>query len=183
MNKTNSDPMLSTIRDFRRFLYDISLLLSTATDRFNEFGWSTWNNQCLTEKGESVNKSEKWMPSYLFRFLKNTDHPNSLCFISVILDDTDHPYQFHTPLVTAGKIDYEHGCIIDSTYEYADSKAALWADREGLNAGMRLKVDVKMMQESDSKAQDIVVVACPLAEIGCTDDLEKKVVLPLMSII
>ena len=183
MIETKSESILKSFRNMSEFFEDIALMLRTSTDHLKHLGWTPKNHQAVTERGESVNVPEKWAPSFMFRFLECSERPYSLCFISVILDDLDKPHEFHTPLVSVGMADYTPGCEINSTYEYVDSKSALWAEERCFDYKTKMEITSEALRSNKSGAEKIVVVAGPLTSIKSIDDLERMVIQPLSEII
>lgn len=94
--------LLANLRETRRILTDVSLLLRTADGLMKKAGWESLTSTSR-ETAYDIKAPERWSPWTIFRFYKNPSHPLFVPFIAALLND--HPndeYALRIPLVSAG---------------------------------------------------------------------------------
>ncbi|MFA5771963.1 MAG: hypothetical protein WC974_04450 [Thermoplasmata archaeon] len=177
--------ILEMMRQLRKLDQQLSLLLKSADEQMNRAGWEAFNNTVMSDSSGSLENPLKWSPDCLFRFYLNGEYPHVLFFVSVILDDdVQKEYKITEPLITAGCFDAGRGKnvkILDWRWRYAKCYARL---ENSVHDGEVYASKSNWQKDwDDSKYKLYKCFGYPLVSISTAEDIETKIVQPLLTLV
>jgi hypothetical protein len=175
--------IIRAIEQLRRLYEQIGLLLETSDDLMQKTSWQLGRGSTCVGGSSSLRNPTEWLPSYVFREYCSKNK-SLVSFVAVILcdprGDADEPVT--TPLLSAGCYDYgrngrpknlDYGWTFCHVYfqpRKDDGTFMTTTDREWLEADRWNVIRFSSM-------------AVPLVGIGSAEDLDKKVIQPLLDYI
>ena len=174
------DGIQAAIRSLRKVHEDIALLLRTAEEQMGSQGWRPSEPSCMRDTSSNLKTPWKWMPTHVFLFMTNPECRGVLAFVTVILDDPNHLDHVEQPLVSAGWLERPDGKL-EGKAEYAYCHCHLRMPGR--------TDDGRVVTASADELRDVgqftraTTLAVPLMSLHNVDDLNSRVVKPLMTIL
>jgi len=179
--------ILENFKETKRILSNTSILLQTADSLMIKNGWQS-EGQGVRESSSDLKNSARWVPWTLYRFYKKGEILRR-AFISILLDNQpEDEYGLVEPLITAGYFDiaaqehwYYHWSQL---YAYVSDK-----DERGDGRIIELPFDAdwrKRVPSSSVGGKPIGAAKCfavPLTSVKSSQDLEAKIVSPLLKLL
>ena len=170
----NINSLLQTVEQFYK---DISLLLQSADSLVQKHGLKPTDNKAF-QILSALDAPAQWQPSVFFRYYVYERKRNWLPFISVISGNPEKGVRLARPLASAGWYEFEK----KTDYFYDFAAAHLWAKGaldDGTPATMQPSIEWKNYHRDATKATSLAV---PLVTTKNTQDLESKIVYPLIKL-
>jgi hypothetical protein len=187
--------LLKLIKETKKIYEQISMLLRTVDEQMGERDWDDVGGTVTSDKSGSLYNPEKWSPYYLFRFYTSDKNKNKLAYVSVLIDDdVDEWYKItDEPLITAGYFKYNKKNINDDDYYWSFAQLFGFMEKHQKNG----KIESYNNWKNDLKKTgiygnyiDIIkpiekwkCFRLPLTSISSSQDIETKIITPLIDII
>lgn len=181
------------LKEIRKLCNQISLLLVTVDEQMGSNGWEKAGiknkNTAIAYSSASVETPKRWFPDTIFRFYINTNYPNILVFVSIILDDNqiddfvNYPVEIKEPLITAGYFDNGSNNKVDKWEHYY---ARLYGDMENRIDDGRVYESKENWQEDwdpECHFQSYKCFGIHLISITNSSDIGSKIIKPLIGLI
>lgn len=183
----NGINILNTVKQMKIIYKDISLLLKTVDELIGKKYWNPgWEDQSTCFQKSTLNESQEWMPSEIFRFYKNKDDPYRLCFVSILIDDDPEGYYtIQEPLVTAGYFNYGKK-EIDVNWSYWWHRLYGYTNHTKHDGSIAPFIEGKEPNKKISHAYLFDVgegFGLPLTDIKTEEDIQSKIITPLLKLL
>jgi hypothetical protein len=175
--------IVTAIGRFRRLYEQIGLLLETSDDLMQKTGWQLGRGSTCVGGSNSLRNPTQWLPSYVFREYCGKNK-SLVCFVTVILCDPfgDADEAVTTPLLSAGCYDYgRSGRPKNLDYEWTFCHVYFQPRRD--DGSFMTTTDREWLEADRWNVIRFSSMAVPLIEIGGAEDLDKKVIQPLLAYI
>lgn len=156
--------------------------MRTAEDLLIEKGWaSATTSMKAADITSHLYQPQKWIPKGISRFFLNEEVKNVLVYVGVLLD-WDYSWKgFDEPWVTCGVFQFMQGVdpTEDLELEWIDAHLTDQHDPDGTFYPYRWPQEKIESEESEGEIYR-ATMALPLVGIKNADDLEKRVITPLL---
>jgi|SRR6266496_5707509 hypothetical protein len=173
--------IVAALRGLRELCAQIALLLSSADKLMSRDGWITIpGGNVYGRLAYTLAEPRRWIQQDIFRFYKNPKLRHLACFVSVILDDVEQPHNITVPLLTAGFFDdgvgNESG-VSEKNFNYSLARWHLNMPNRN-DDGNLIQVEHEPTPKESFKR--VATVAVPLLSITDNQDLQNKIITPLL---
>lgn len=185
----STESVVACFRVLRTFCGNVGTLLTKANELMKEGGWDhIWRRTPVLEICDDLDDPNCWLPDTFFCYYEQTDS-HILPFIVVLVDDLcsdDYePDRVKEALISAGWLEYAAGTNARDEWDkdLAVHYSHLWM-KDRRDDGTSCSGDARDVWENDEIEAGTVKVttfALPLGEISTTDELDEKIVQPLLT--
>lgn len=186
--KETSEDVVACFRELREFCENVGALLTEANELMKGAGWEhIWKFTPVIQVCTKLDDDATcWLPDTFFCYYENNDS-HLLPFIAVLVDDLyadDYdPDRVTEPLITAGWLGYPSGTNAKDEWDkdYGVHYSHLWM-KDRRDDGTFCSGEARDVWEDDETEAGVTIstFAVPLDQIESSDDLEEKVVRPLL---
>jgi len=174
--------IVDTVHQLKSVYKQISLLIQAGDTLMEQHGWKP-DSSTVSYGSKAYYSPEEWLASTLVRAYKHAERIGERKLLAVVLDvDSDKSFnKFEVPLVTGTSIKMNDANTSFSSWYVSDTYLWFLKDPNSVSNGAFRVINHKDLYPDEKRVfGSIGVVACPLTEVGSSEQLDKKIVKPLL---